>query len=82
MNYRDRINSDTNSQNSTHGSHSDINTPYDCYENNFNDDSYNPQRQLSTAVSKVQIKLNNLINNHKALLKLPDDIVNLYSLSH
>ena len=31
------------------------------------------------AVSKVQIKLNNLINNHKASLKLHDDIVNLFN---
>jgi hypothetical protein len=31
------------------------------------------------AVSKVQIKLNNLINNHKASLKLHDDIVVLFN---
>ena len=31
------------------------------------------------AVSKVQIKLNNLINNHKASLKLHDDIVDLFN---
>ncbi len=40
---------------------------------------YDPQGQQSTAVSKVQIKLNNLINNHKALLKLYDDIVDLFN---
>jgi hypothetical protein len=57
----------------------DINAPFDCYENNYNGDSYNPQGQLSTAVSKVQIKLNNLINNHKASLKLYDDIVSLFN---
>ena len=31
------------------------------------------------AVSKLQIKLNNLINNHKASLKLHDDIVDLFN---
>ncbi len=30
-------------------------------------------------MSKVQIKLNNLINNHKASLKLYDDIVDLFN---
>ncbi len=40
---------------------------------------YDPQGQQSTAVSKVQIKLNNLINNHKALLKLYDGIVDLFN---
>ena len=30
-------------------------------------------------MSKVQIKLNNFINNHKASLKLHDDIVNLFN---
>ncbi len=34
---------------------------------------------MSTAVSKVHIKLNNLINNHKAPLKLYDNIVNLFN---
>jgi hypothetical protein len=38
-----------------------------------------PQGQQSTAVSKVQIKLNNLINNHKELLNLYDDIVDLFN---
>jgi hypothetical protein len=75
------LNGDISSQHSTDGSNLDINAPFDCYENNYNDDSYNPQGQLSTAVSKVQIKLNNLINNHKASLnlKLYDDIVNLFN---
>ncbi len=43
------LNSDMSSQYSTNGSHSDINTPFECYENNYNDNSYNPQGQLSTA---------------------------------
>ena len=73
------LNGDISSQYSTDGSHSDINAPFDCYKNNYNDNSYNPQGQLSTAMSKVQIKLNNLINNHKASLKLYDDIVNLFN---
>ncbi len=47
--------------------------------NNFNGNYYDPQFQPSTAVSKVQIKLNNLINNHKASLKLYDNIVNLFN---
>jgi hypothetical protein len=47
--------------------------------NNFNGNYYDPQSQPSTALSKVQIKLNNLINNHKAPLKLYDDIVNLFN---
>jgi hypothetical protein len=42
-------------------------------------DDYYPQGQQSTAASKVQIKLNNLINNHKASLKLYDDIVDLFN---
>jgi hypothetical protein len=44
-----------------------------------NGNDYDPQGQHSTAVSKVQIKLNNLINNLKALLKLYDDIVDLFN---
>ena len=55
MNYRDGINSDINSQNSTDGSHSDINTPHDCYENNFDDDSYNPQRQLALLCQRFKL---------------------------
>ncbi len=47
--------------------------------NNFNGNYYDPQSQPSTAVSKVQIKLNNLIKNHKASLKLYDNIVNLFN---
>ena len=69
------INSDISSQHSTDGRDSDIGLSFDFYDNDDDDNSYNPQRQLSTAVSKVQIKLNNLINNHKATLKLHNDIV-------
>jgi hypothetical protein len=68
------------SQHSTDGSHTDDGSPYDLHDNDdYDEDSYNPQAQLSTAVSKVQIKLNNLINNHKASLKLHDDIVVLFN---
>jgi hypothetical protein len=35
--------------------------------NSFSSDYYDPESQPSTTVSKVQIKLNNLINNHKPL---------------
>ena len=37
------------------------------------------QSQCSTAVSKVQIKLNHLINSHNASLKLYNDVVNLFN---
>ena len=37
------------------------------------------QGQQSTETSKVQIKLNHLINSHNAPLKLYDDIVNLFN---
>ncbi len=47
--------------------------------NNFNGNYYDPQSQPSTTVSKVQIKLNNLLNNHKAPLKSYYDIVNLFN---
>jgi hypothetical protein len=46
---------------------------------NFNGNYYDPQSKPRTAVSKVQIKLNNLINYHKATLKLYDNIVNLFN---
>ena len=72
----EEINSDISSQHSTDGSDLDIGSPNDFYDNDYDEYSYNPQGQLSTSVSKVQIKLSNLINNHKALLKLHDDIVN------
>jgi hypothetical protein len=70
MDYREDIENNTSTQHSINGSISDINPCDDYYKNNYNNESYNPQGQPSTAVSKVQIKLNNLINNHKALLKL------------
>jgi len=66
----DGIDDDISSQLSTDDSDSDTDSPYDPYDNDYEEDSCNPQAQLSTAVSKVQIKLNNLINNHKASLKL------------
>ena len=70
MNYREDIENNTSTQHSIDGSVLDINPCDEYYENNYDNESYNPQGQPSTAVSKVQIKLNNLINNHKALLKL------------
>ena len=75
----DGIDDDISSQLSTDDSDSDTDSPYDSYDNDYDEDSCNPQAQLSTAISKVQIKLNNLINNHKASLKLHDDIVNLFN---
>jgi len=68
-----------NQEEGTDGSNSDIDYRFPDFNNNSNDDSYDPNEQLSTAVSKVQIKLNNLINNHKASLKLYDDIVDLFN---
>ncbi len=47
--------------------------------NYCNSNDYDSQGQQSTAVSKVQIKLSNLINNHKRLLKLYHDIVDLFN---
>ena len=79
MNEIEGIDNDISSQLSTDDSDLDTDSPYDSYNNDYDEDSYNPQAQLSTAVSKVQIKLNNLINNHKALLKLHDDIVDLFN---
>ncbi len=73
------IDHDISSQLSTDDSDSDTDSPYDPYDNYYDEDSCNPQAQLSSAVSKVQIKLNNLINNHKASLKLNDDIVDLFN---
>jgi hypothetical protein len=72
------IDNDISSQLSTDDSDSDTDSPYDPYDNDYDEDSC-PQAQLSTAVSKVQIKLNNLINNHKASLKLHNDIVDLFN---
>ncbi len=46
---------------------------------NCSDDVYDPQGHQSTTISKVQIQLNNLINNHNASLKLNDDIFNLFN---
>jgi hypothetical protein len=47
--------------------------------NRFLNDYKEAQQQQSTTASKLQIKLNHLINNHKAPLKLYDDIVNLFN---
>jgi hypothetical protein len=69
------IDDDISSQISTDDSDSDTDSPYDPYNNDYDEESCNPQAQLSTAVSKVQIKLNNLINNHKASLKLHDSLL-------
>jgi len=66
MNEIEGIDNDISSQLSTDDSDSDKDSPYDPYDNDDDEDSCNPQAQLSTAISKVQIKLNNLINNHKA----------------
>ncbi len=64
--------------NDTNKTNNDIDDQLLDYKN-FNNSYYDPQSQPSTAVSKVQIKLNNLINNHKAYLKFNDDIVNLFN---
>ena len=40
-------------------------------------DYHRSHGQRSTAVSKLQIRLNNVINNHKAPLRLYDDVVHL-----
>jgi len=47
----------------------------DQFGNNYEE----VQQQESTEALKLQIKLNHLINNHKAPLKLYDDIVNLFN---
>ena len=73
------INCEISSQHSNDNSNLDTGSPNDFYDNNDDEDSYNPQAKLSTTASKVQIKLNNLINNHKASLKLHDDIVDLFN---
>ena len=46
----------------------------------FVNDYEKVQQQQSTAASKLQIKLNHVINNHKAPLKLYDDTVNVWLL--
>ncbi len=45
----------------------------------FLNDYEEAQQQQSTAASKLQIKLNHLINNNKEPLKLYDDIVDLFN---
>ena len=53
----------------------------DDYDNahQFLNEYEQSQGQQSTAASKLQIKLNNLINSHKAHIKLYDDIVDLFN---
>lgn len=45
----------------------------------FHNDYKEAQQQQSTAASKLQIKLNNLINQHKVPIKLYDDIIYLFN---
>ena len=45
----------------------------------FQNDYEDGQGQQSTAAAKLQIKLNHLINNHKAPIKLYDDIIQLFN---
>jgi hypothetical protein len=78
MNDSEDIESNTSTQHSIDNSVLDINPPDDYYKNNYDYESYNTQGQPNTTMSKVQIKLNNLINKHKASLKLYNDIVNLF----
>jgi hypothetical protein len=33
----------------------------------------------TTAITKLQVKLNDIINNHKASLKMHDDLVNIFN---
>jgi hypothetical protein len=52
---------------------------YDITADQFLNQYKNAQGQQSTAVWKLQIKLNHLINTHKAPIKLYDDIVHLFN---
>ena len=52
---------------------------YDFNVDQFFNEHKNAQGQQSTAASKLQIKLNHLINTHKAPIKLYDDIVHLFN---
>ena len=52
---------------------------YDINVDQFLNEYINAQGQQSTAASKLQIKLNHLINTHKAPIKLYDDIVHLFN---
>jgi hypothetical protein len=58
-----------------------LNAPDEYLNYDNEDDHYHhpKQVQFSTTVLKVQSKMNNLINKHKASLKLYDDIVNLFN---
>ena len=57
----------------------DFSTFFDDNEDQFLHDYYETQGQQCTAASKLQIKLNNLINKHKAPIKLYDDIVDVFN---
>ena len=51
----------------------------DEYPDRFQNDYEDGQCQQTTAAAKLQIKLNHLINNHKAPIKLYDDIIQLFN---
>ena len=42
-------------------------------------DDYDHLGKKTTAITKLQVKLNDIINNHKASLKLHDDIVHIFN---
>ncbi len=42
-------------------------------------DDYDHQGKRTTAITKLQVKLNDIINNHKAYLKMHDDIVHIFN---
>ena len=53
----------------------------DDYENadHFHNDYEEGQGQQTTAAAKLQVRLNHLINSHKAPVKLYDDIIQLFN---
>jgi hypothetical protein len=63
----------------TDDSNLSIDSEYDLDTTNYYNKWSESEKLLSTAVSKLQIKLNNLINNHKASIKMYDDIVQLFN---
>lgn len=75
-------NSDESVDNNS-GNNNDTNgySSWDDFNPNCNDDvqDYKTHGQCSTAVSKLQIRLNNVINTHKAPLRLYDDVVHLFN---
>jgi hypothetical protein len=42
-------------------------------------DNYDHLGKRSTAITELQVKLNDIINNHKASLKMHDDIVRIFN---